>query len=857
MLARDGPGRQNGVVPLPRLPPSRLRWAGVAGIVAVILSGLVWLVCFLLTNELDVADQWASVLAVMVASVAAGVTVASRSITWARGPAADGEQPAARAHRQTGTAAAARPGGADPAGAGPGRPIAVIPDGRPQSRTPLVVGEIPREAPAYQVRSGSLKRLARAAPGRAAAVCAVIGARGVGKTQVAAAYARRCVDARWAVVAWMGGETTDQVVAGLARVADALGVYPQGEDSTTAARAALAHLQRLDGQSLLVFDNATDPDALAGWLPSRGRVQVLITTVHREFAGLAEVVDVDLFSADEAVRYLRRRIGPGDDAGARVVADELGHLPLALAQAATVIHRQRLSCSTYVERLRAFAIEQYLRRSPGEPYPRGTAEAILMSLEAAERDDPTGLTGSVVEALSVLSPLGVPRDLLGAVVTRRRARRGPSRWLRRAVPVSAEQVDGVLGVLADASITAFGGADTVIMHRLIARVVRDRALRRGRFVAVIDAAADVLAARRLTSSKAAWAERDRLTTSVQQTDALWAAAWAPAVPQSALRSMVDQLYWLRETQWVLHLVVFCDYGRSAAMAARMLADCARVFGPDHYATTGSRRMLAVAYRLSARSEAALELLETNLRGYERRGAASGAEFRRQLQCRIEWAHTLPPERAAEAVEVFALALRHYEHVRPRRDPERLAARRDLAKAYLSARRFDQAVVLLRHNVADYTHVNGPGSDEVLDARSELAEAYRAAGLIDEAIALLERTAADREAKPDGVMDDLVDVRRELALAYRDAGRHGEAIELLETLVGDYASVRGPDHVLSIDARYHLARGYAEVGRQEQAVALLETVVSDYERTQGPDHVFTVKSRESLAEARRPTRATPA
>ena len=63
------------------------------------------------------------------------------------------------------------------------------------------------------------------------------------------------------------------------------------------------------------------------------------------------------------------------------MAAELGYLPLALAQAAAVIAGQHLAYGTYLERLRALPVAQYLTREPGQPYPHGVAEAVLLSLD--------------------------------------------------------------------------------------------------------------------------------------------------------------------------------------------------------------------------------------------------------------------------------------------------------------------------------------------------------------------------------------------------------------------------------------------------------------------------------------------
>ena len=58
-----------------------------------------------------------------------------------------------------------------------------------------------------------------------------------------------------------------------------------------------------------------------------------------------------MFSVDEALALLDGRTGLSDEAAATAVAAELGHLPLALDQAATVIAGQQLGYAAYLARL--------------------------------------------------------------------------------------------------------------------------------------------------------------------------------------------------------------------------------------------------------------------------------------------------------------------------------------------------------------------------------------------------------------------------------------------------------------------------------------------------------------------------
>lgn len=298
----------------------------------------------------------------------------------------------------------------------------------------IVTGLIPHEPPNFQVPP-QVAELAESV-----AVCVVTGPRGIGKTQIAAAYARQRVRDGW-LVAWIGAETVEQAQAGMAELGVRLGVNWPGEHASVTATRVRDHLQSHPGPVLLILDNVVSLDLVLPLMPSAGTARVVITTTVRG-SHLGREVAVDVFDTDTALRLLHSITGLNDDVGAAELAREVGHLPLALAQAAARIRAGGWSYATYLTRFRRYPVEKHLSRRDGDPYPLGAARAILIALEPFQGSE-------ALEALALLAPEGVPRWALG------------------------EHLDDELALLYEASLVEHVAESHVRTHRLVQRVVRD------------------------------------------------------------------------------------------------------------------------------------------------------------------------------------------------------------------------------------------------------------------------------------------------------------------------------------------------------------------------------------------------
>jgi tetratricopeptide (TPR) repeat protein len=284
----------------------------------------------------------------------------------------------------------------------------------------------------------------------AALTQAIAGLGGVGKTQLALEYVWQHAS-HYNIVWWVRSEEPATLSADYASLAAELGLPEAGASDQRAKVTAVCRVLSRRSDWLLIFDNATDPDAIRDYLP-QSEGHTLITSRNPHWSGEAQVLSVPVWSLTEASAFLLQRRPAETKAGARALADMLGRLPLALEHAAAYCEQTGRGYEGYLTLYEKEQVRLFAAVRPPANYRDTVTTTWALALAEVQR---VAFAAEVLNLCAFLAPDEIPRDLV-----------------REELNAGGLVFDIAVGALRGYSLVEASEA-SLSVHRLVQTVVRE------------------------------------------------------------------------------------------------------------------------------------------------------------------------------------------------------------------------------------------------------------------------------------------------------------------------------------------------------------------------------------------------
>ncbi|WP_422752376.1 FxSxx-COOH system tetratricopeptide repeat protein [Micromonospora sp. WMMD708] len=646
---------------------------------------------------------------------------------------------------------------------------------------PLSVWNLRTRDPNFAGRGSELAELrARLSSGGAASVQAIHGLGGVGKTQLALEYAYRH-RADYDVVWWISAEQSGAIGEQFSALGIALGVLDAQVDSVIAQSKVKEFLRSRD-RWLLIFDNAERPDDLRPWLPD-GEGHVLVTSRTTAWGQLARTLELDVLPRTEAVELLTLRLARISAMEAGHLAEDLGDLPLALAQAASYLAEFGMSVTEYRQVLRE---ETLAVLDEGQPagYPHSLAAAATLSTAGLGARDPAAL--AVLHLCAFLAPEPVPTDLVITIA------RHADLQLEILAPL-AQIVDKPLQ--RQRSISAVGASGlarvelgTITVHRLVQAIVRDQ----------ID---PTVAAELRVRIEAALGTVDPGDPRDTVTWPQWSMLLPHLLAADPAHTDNPDLR-LRARDAIVYLLCRGDSRPAQQLADNLYQEWKRRYGPDHVDTLRAATELVWAYRDLGQFDRLRPLVDDTL---------------------------------TRQINIFG-----------RDHPDTLRTASDLAVVHLELGNYQRACEIDEDVYVRRARLLGEDHPDTLRTASSLAVIHSRLGNRSLARQIDEDVYERRMRLLGEDHSDTLMSATNLVTTLAMAGERRRALEVAEDVFRHVVRVLGEDHPNGLVAAGNLSSVLVDVGELRRALDVAADVYRRGQRVLGEEHPNTLQSAIGLA-----------
>jgi len=729
---------------------------------------------------------------------------------------------------------------------------------------------------------------------------ALYGLGGIGKTQTALAFAHWKKE-YYQSIFWISGADEAALLSGFQQIAIMTGCVGDLK-STPSGEVARKVIRWIESQEmwLLIIDNLDDIAVANGRLPAQKQGgHTLITTRNPNTEGIpAQGLEISVLPPNEATDLFCRlsningrtedEVKMYREEGERI-AEELGHLPLAIEQAAAYLRETGRRVEDYLplyQKNRSNRRQLHRWTPEGNRlYQHSVATTWKLSFEAIQAATPYPHATLILRLFAFLSP-----DILLEFVMRGTRSMVESFHEPRTTPTPHEEnltratrlyalfqedikTDDNLRLLQRFSlIQRYNGGTAVKIHRLVQEVIQcdlDEiewlnwwelvvCICLGAFPSSTNGATQMcrkyegqvtgplskcpelcfgdlpLCCDRVAHFLWDDGKFTQAKTLFEKTRNIYQNAWGP-LSLSTVRAIAN----VSTCSWSLGL-----YDEAIAMDEHVFKCRRDALGPQHRDTLTAMANLAMAYKDNGWYKRAVDLQESVYSSLKQGSAFDNADL---MQAAGHLASSYRRQgRWEEALKLQQKVLKFRIRVLGERDPGTIRARGDLGLTWEKLGRWDESFDSAKRVLEDSKEIMGEKHPNTLIAMANLARMCKTRGEVEDVLNLERNIMQTTRTVLGGHHPATLKAMTDLASTYRSRGNCVEALELLNEVYEISKIRRGETHPEAITAMANIAHCYWEQGRFVEAVKLEEKVLDRKSRTLGECHPETLMAMSNLA-----------
>lgn len=649
---------------------------------------------------------------------------------------------------------------------------------------------------------------------------ALHGLGGIGKSQLAVEFAYRFQD-DYQLVWWIQANDERSIRRSLVSLAKRLGL-PESADVQDTVDTVLDVLRRGDPHSrwLLIYDDAPEPGLVGPYLPS-GVGHVLITSRSRTWASESNAIEVNVFSPEESIGLIRSRWDDLTDEDALQLAEDLGHLPLALEQAVAMHEQTGIPLAEYQRALKNSPSQILAEGNPAN-YPQSVAATLGLAFNSVREISPGAAYLLRLCAFLSAQPIALP------LLTRGRAAQPDDQDVDLGNDIKVRRAVRDLGRFALVQLDI--GRDLLRVHSLVRALIRDATPEDER-PAVERHAHAVLAGANPgdPDNPNNWLAHAQIAPHVEPAGLVY--SLEPSVRQVVL----DQ---------IRYLFAIGDFAGSRKVGESAVAVWRSACGEDDELMLVASRHLSISLRSLGHYEEAGRLSAVTL---ERMNQTLGEDHEHSLVTAGSVAADM--RLAGDFREALTLdlqnLLRHRE-ILGERDLHSLRALTNLAVDYWMVGDFGKAAELDREAITLKAREFGEDHVSTLFSYGCLARDLYGLGEYRGGLELArEKLPLQEQQMPDN-HPNLLLTKRTYGILLRKAGYNNEALQIARELYDQCRRRFGRSHQDTLSALMSLSNSLRVTGDLDAALRYMQRTLTIYREVFGDTHPFTLDCQVNAA-----------